>query len=52
MASFGENWPRLAELKKKYDADGVLRNSFWPLDARGDVLDPRAHEPRTPAIDV
>lgn len=48
MASYGENWPRLVELKKKYDPKGMFRNTFWPLaeDAHT-VIGPSEHEPRT-----
>lgn len=48
MASFGENWPRLVELKQKYDPKGMFRNTFWPLAADGEtVISPAEHEPRT-----
>ncbi|KAA1476957.1 hypothetical protein DENSPDRAFT_563398 [Dentipellis sp. KUC8613] len=48
MASFGAHWDRLRELKQKMDPKNVFRNSFWPLDASGEVVDPREHEPLTP----
>lgn len=48
MACFGENWARLKELKQKYDPDGMFRNTFWPLDAQGQIHEPEAHEPPSP----
>ncbi|KAI0061867.1 hypothetical protein BV25DRAFT_1947112 [Artomyces pyxidatus] len=48
MASFGENWSRLATLKRKYDPMGFFKNTFWPLSADGEAVDPRTHEPATP----
>ncbi|KAF8736921.1 hypothetical protein AX14_013738 [Amanita brunnescens Koide BX004] len=47
-ASFGQNWDRLCEIKKRYDPTNVFRNTFWPLNAQGDMVDPRTHEPPTP----
>jgi len=35
MGSYGDNWPRLCELKRKYDPTGLFNNSFWPLDKDG-----------------
>ncbi|KZP18370.1 hypothetical protein FIBSPDRAFT_792011 [Athelia psychrophila] len=45
MASYGSNWDRLKDLKKKYDPTGLFRNSFWPLDRDGRVMPASAHEP-------
>ncbi|KAF5387248.1 hypothetical protein D9757_006855 [Collybiopsis confluens] len=49
MACYGSNWDRLKELKKTYDPRNVFRNSFWPLDAKGESVQPWTHEPSTPA---
>ena len=38
MACFGDNWARLCEIKKEYDPTNLFRNTFWPLDATGEVL--------------
>ncbi|KAG1737829.1 uncharacterized protein EDB91DRAFT_1139342 [Suillus paluster] len=46
IACYGENWARLCELKKKYDPDNFFRNSFWPLNAEGDIIEPEEHEPQ------
>ncbi|KAJ3534406.1 hypothetical protein NMY22_g6941 [Coprinellus aureogranulatus] len=48
QASFGDNWPRLVEIKQMYDPKNLFRNTFWPLDAEGQMVDPRTHEPPTP----
>ncbi|THH18318.1 hypothetical protein EW146_g2635 [Bondarzewia mesenterica] len=48
MASYGENWSRLVDLKKKYDPQGVFRNTFWPLDKDGQTIEPQSHEPLSP----
>ncbi|KAI0041089.1 hypothetical protein FA95DRAFT_1501917 [Auriscalpium vulgare] len=48
VASYGANWERLAKLKSTYDPQGLFRNSFWPLDGEGELVDPRTHEPATP----
>ena len=50
VASFGENWGRLVELKKKYDPTGLFRNTFWPLDKDGREMDPSEHEPPEPEV--
>ncbi|EAU91190.2 FAD linked oxidase domain-containing protein [Coprinopsis cinerea okayama7 len=47
-ASFGVNWDRLVEVKKKYDPKNIFSNSFWPLNEHGEMVDPRTHEPPTP----
>ncbi|KAF9649484.1 hypothetical protein BDM02DRAFT_3113707 [Thelephora ganbajun] len=44
-ASFGKNWDRLVELKRKYDPTNLFRNTFWPLDEEGDVVQPSLREP-------
>ncbi|KIK60801.1 hypothetical protein GYMLUDRAFT_73655 [Collybiopsis luxurians FD-317 M1] len=48
MACYGSNWDRLKDIKKKYDPTNVFRNTFWPLNAEGDPVEPWTHEPRTP----
>ena len=45
QASFGKNWDRLVELKRKYDPTNLFRNTFWPLDAEGQVAEPSLREP-------
>lgn len=45
IACYGENWARLCEVKKKYDPDNLFRNSFWPLNAEGEIIEPEEHEP-------
>ncbi|KAF8633392.1 hypothetical protein AX17_004563 [Amanita inopinata Kibby_2008] len=47
-ACFGANWERLCEIKQFYDPSNVFRNSFWPLNAKGEMVDPCTHEPPTP----
>jgi hypothetical protein len=44
-ASFGKNWDRLAEVKRKYDPTNLFRNTFWPLDTEGRVVEPSLREP-------
>lgn len=46
IACYGENWARLCEVKKKYDPDNFFRNSFWPLNAEGEIIEPEEHEPQ------
>ncbi|KIM76644.1 hypothetical protein PILCRDRAFT_797325 [Piloderma croceum F 1598] len=48
MACFGPNWPRLVEIKHKYDPSGMFRNTFWPLDTHGQAIEPEQHEPSSP----
>ena len=48
MASFGKNWPQLAELKQKYDPEGLLKNNFWPLDKDGQPVEELYNEPPSP----
>ena len=50
VVSFGENWDRLVALKKKYDPTCLFRNTFWPLDEDGRVMDPSEHEPPEPEM--
>ncbi|CAK5281918.1 unnamed protein product [Mycena citricolor] len=49
IACYGDNWARLCEIKKKYDPTNVFCNSLWPLNAQMERVDPRTHEPATPA---
>lgn len=44
-ASFGKNWDRLVELKRRYDPTNLFRNTFWPLDQAGNVVPPSVREP-------
>ncbi|KJA28830.1 hypothetical protein HYPSUDRAFT_176759 [Hypholoma sublateritium FD-334 SS-4] len=48
QACFGENWSRLREIKGLYDPQNFFKNSFWPLDAAGELIEPQTHEPPTP----
>ncbi|KAF8911577.1 hypothetical protein CPB84DRAFT_1762274 [Gymnopilus junonius] len=50
-ACFGSNWPRLCEIKSFYDPNNMFKNTFWPLDAAGNVVDSRTHEPATPKFE-
>ncbi|KIM40408.1 hypothetical protein M413DRAFT_446588, partial [Hebeloma cylindrosporum] len=47
-ACFGENWSRLCEIKGFYDPQNLFKNTFWPLDAAGEIVQPETHEPPTP----
>jgi hypothetical protein len=44
-ASFGGNWDRLTELKRKYDPKNLFRNTFWPLNKEGNDIQPSRREP-------
>ena len=46
--SFCANWERLREIKQFYDPDNLFRNTFWPLNAGGEMVEARTHEPPTP----
>lgn len=48
MASFGKNWTRLAELKRKYDPEGLFKNNFWPVDKDGQPIGELYNEPPSP----
>lgn len=45
IACFGENWARLAQVKKTYDPTNFFKNSLWPLNDKGELVPPREHEP-------
>lgn len=47
-ASFGDNWQRLCEIKGLYDPTNMFKNTFWPLNAEGEIVLPETHEPPTP----
>lgn len=47
---FGDNWSRLCEIKQMYDPDNLFRNTFWPLNAEGEMVEASTHEPATPKI--
>ncbi|KAG6808697.1 hypothetical protein H0H92_003229 [Tricholoma furcatifolium] len=47
-ACFGSNWDRLCEIKKLYDPNNFFKNSFWPLNAAGEMVEAYTHEPPTP----
>ena len=49
-ASFGKNWDRLVELKKKYDPEHLFRNNFWPLDKVGYPVESLYNEPPSPIL--
>ncbi|KAF8588838.1 hypothetical protein K439DRAFT_537159 [Ramaria rubella] len=42
QGSFGENWKRLCEIKRKYDPEGFFKHNFWPLD--------KDEQPRTSVV--
>ncbi|CAL1711629.1 unnamed protein product [Somion occarium] len=48
MACYGKNWDRLAELKRKYDPHHLFKNNFWPLNKRGEPVEPSYNEPPSP----
>ncbi|KIJ66117.1 hypothetical protein HYDPIDRAFT_87457 [Hydnomerulius pinastri MD-312] len=45
IACFGENWTKLCEVKQKYDPNNFFRNSFWPMNSKGEIVEPEEHEP-------
>jgi len=45
QACFGKSWDRLVELKRKYDPTNLFRNTFWPLDEGGQVVETSRREP-------
>ncbi|KAF9562951.1 hypothetical protein CPC08DRAFT_749159 [Agrocybe pediades] len=47
-ACFGNNWQRLCEVKGQYDPKNLFKNTLWPLDAAGEIVEPQTHEPPTP----
>ncbi|KAF5321271.1 hypothetical protein D9619_001611 [Psilocybe cf. subviscida] len=47
-ASFGDNWQRMCEIKGLYDPTNMFKNTFWPLNAEGEIVLPETHEPPTP----
>ena len=44
-ASFGKNWDRLVEIKRKYDPTNLFRNTLWPLDEKEESVEPNLREP-------
>ncbi|KAI0701004.1 hypothetical protein C8T65DRAFT_709583 [Cerioporus squamosus] len=48
MSCYGKSWARLAELKRKYDPNGLFRNNFWPLDGDGNSIGELYNEPPSP----
>ena len=44
-ACFRCNWSRLCEVKRFYDPHNLFKNSFWPLNADGEMVEPRMREP-------
>ncbi|KAI6046272.1 hypothetical protein EDC04DRAFT_2887952 [Pisolithus marmoratus] len=45
IACFGENWAKLTEVKKTYDPTNLFKNSLWPLNDKGELVEPYEHEP-------
>lgn len=45
IACFGENWAKLISVKKMYDPTNFFKNSFWPLNDKGELVEPNEHEP-------
>ena len=45
QACFGKSWDRLVEVKRKYDPANLFRNTFWPLDEGGQVVETSLREP-------
>lgn len=50
MACYGNNWARLAELKRKYDPENLFKNNFWPLDKDGKPIELLSNEPPSPSM--
>jgi hypothetical protein len=50
IASFGNNWERLCEIKRKYDPGCLFKSTFWPFDAAGKRMGPGRDEPATPGV--
>jgi hypothetical protein len=34
-----------------YDPNNLFRNTFWPLDVNGEMVEARMHEPATPKLE-
>ncbi|EGO00584.1 hypothetical protein SERLA73DRAFT_86778 [Serpula lacrymans var. lacrymans S7.3] len=45
IGCYGTNWSRLVEIKQKYDPQNVFKNSLWPMNAAGEIIDSEEHEP-------
>lgn len=45
IACFGEHWSRLTKVKQTYDPSNFFKNSFWPLNEKGEIVEPQEHEP-------
>ncbi|RDX48626.1 hypothetical protein OH76DRAFT_643868 [Lentinus brumalis] len=48
ISCYGKNWARLAELKRKYDPNGLFKNNFWPSDRDGNPIEELYNEPPSP----